>query len=304
MSSTSFDAGPQTRDAKVSLLELPRMKQRGEKIAAVTAYDAPSGRLADIAGVDCVLVGDSAAMTLFGSTTTVTATMDEMLLLTRAVVRGVRRALIIADMPFGSYQVTDEEAVENAIRFVKEAGADAVKLEGGGTSVRRADAIVAAGIPVVGHLGLTPQSAGMLGGFKIQGRTGDRAHRLYKDALALERSGCGAIVLEAVPAIVAREITDSLRIPTIGIGAGASCDGQILVWHDMLGLTDGHLPQFVKRYADLREEIRSALVTYVAEVRASEFPEPRHTYTMPALERERFESLQAHLKQTPVRLTD
>jgi len=201
-------------------------------------------------------------------------------------------------MPFGSYQVTDEEAVENAIRFVKEAGADAVKLEGGGTSVRRADAIVAAGVPVVGHLGLTPQSATMLGGFKVQGRTADQAHRLYKDALALERSGCCAIVLEAVPALVAREVTDSLRIPTIGIGAGASCDGQILVWHDMLGLTDGHLPQFVKRYANVGEAIRSALGTYVAEVRASEFPEPSHTYTMPALERERFESLQAHLKQT------
>jgi 3-methyl-2-oxobutanoate hydroxymethyltransferase len=299
MSSAPFDAGPQTRETKVSLLELARMKQRGEKIAAVTAYDAPSGRLADLAGIDWVLVGDSAAMTLFGNNTTVAATMDEMLLLTRAVVRGVRRALVIADMPFGSYQVSDQGAVENAIRFVKEAGADAVKLEGGGTSIRRADAIIAAGVPVVGHLGLTPQSATMLGGFKVQGRTADQAHRLYQDALALEQAGCCAIVLEAVPAIVARDITDSLRIPTIGIGAGASCDGQILVWHDMLGLTDGHLPQFVKRYANVGEAIRSALVTYVAEVRASEFPEPIHTYTMPGLERERFESLQARLKQTP-----
>jgi 3-methyl-2-oxobutanoate hydroxymethyltransferase len=298
MNSLSSEIRLETRDKKASLPELARMKQRGEKIAAVAAYDAPSGRLADLAGVDWVLVGDSAVMTLFGYDTTVSATMDEMLLLTRAVVRGVRRALVIADMPFGSYQVSDEEAVENAIRFVKEAGADAVKLEGGGTSLRRADAIVAAGVPVVGHLGLTPQSATMLGGFKAQGRTADQAHRLYKDALALERSGCCAIVLEAVPALVAREVTDSLRIPTIGIGAGASCDGQILVWHDMLGLTDGHLPQFVKRYANVGEAIRSALVTYVAEVRASEFPEASHTYTMTALERERFESLQARLKQT------
>jgi len=297
MSNASFDAPLQTRDTKVSLLELAQMKQRGEKIAAVTAYDAPSGHLADLAGVDWVLVGDSAAMTLFGHKSTVSATMDELLLLTRAVVHGVRHALVIADMPFGSYQVSNRGAVENAIRFVKEAGADAVKLEGGGTSVRRAHAIVAAGIPVVGHLGLTPQSATMLGGFKVQGRTADQAERLYKDALALERSGCCAIVLEAVPAIVARHITDSIRIPTIGIGAGASCDGQILVWHDMLGLTDGHLAQFVKRYADLGEAIRSALATYVAEVRASQFPEPRHTYTMPPLERERFESHRANLKQ-------
>jgi len=304
MSSLSSDARRETRDRKVSLLELGRMKQRGEKIAAVTAYDAPSGRLADLAGVDWVLVGDSAAMTLFGSDTTASATMDEMLLLTRAVVRGVRHAFVVADMPFGSYQVSDDDAVENAIRFVKEAGADAVKLEGGGTSIRRADAIVAAGIPVVGHLGLTPQSATMLGGFKVQGHTADQAQRIYQDALALEQSGCCAIVLEAVPTVVARQITDSIRIPTIGIGAGASCDGQILVWHDMLGLTEGHVARFVKRYAELGEAIRSALATYVAEVRTSQFPEPRHTYTMTTLERERFELHQARLKQTLVRLTD
>ena len=304
MSSASIDAPPQTRDTKVSLLELARMKHRGEKIAAVTAYDAPSGRLADLAGVDWVLVGDSAAMTLFGSDTTASATMDEMLLLTRAVVRGVRHALVVADMPFGSYQVSDDDAVENAIRFVKEAGADAVKLEGGGTSIRRADAIVAAGIPVVGHLGLTPQSATMLGGFKVQGCTADQAQRIYRDALALEESGCCAIVLEAVPTVVARQITDSIRIPTIGIGAGASCDGQILVWHDMLGLTEGHVARFVKRYAELGEAIRAALAMYVAEVRTSQFPEPRHTYTMTTLERERFELHQARLKQTLVRLTD
>jgi 3-methyl-2-oxobutanoate hydroxymethyltransferase len=297
MSSASLDAHRQTRDTKVSLLELARMKQRGEKIAAVTAYDAPSGRLADLAGVDWILVGDSAAMTLFGNTTTVSATMDEMLLLTRAVVRGVRHALVVADMPFGSYQVSNDGAVENAIRFVKEAGADAVKLEGAGTSIRRVEAIVAAGIPVVGHIGLTPQSATMLGGFKVQGHTAEQAQRLAQDALALERSGCCAIVLEAVPAIVARHITDSIRIPTIGIGAGASCDGQILVWHDMLGLTEGHVAQFVKRYEELGEAIRSALTTYVAEVRTSQFPEPRHTYTMTTLERERFELHQA--RRTP-----
>ena len=188
----------------------------------VTAYDAPSGRLADAAGADVILVGDSAAMTVLGHDSTVPATMDEMLVLTRAVTRGARRPLVVADMPFGSFQVSDEEALRNAIRFVKEAGADAVKLEGAGPTLSRVQAIVGAGIPVMGHIGLTPQSATMLGGFKAQGRTAEKAVRLYEDALALEAAGCFAIVLEAVPAPVAARITEALAVPTIGIGAGVA----------------------------------------------------------------------------------
>lgn len=289
MSKYSPDSPHDQPNSKMSIRELARMKQQGEKIAAVTAYDTPSARLADLAGMDCVLVGDSAVMTLFGRPSTVSATMDEMLLLTRAVADGARHALVIADMPFGGYQLSDLSAAENAIRFVKESGADAVKLEGGGPSISRAAAIVSIGIPVVGHIGLTPQTATMLGGFKAQGRTAEEAKRLSDDAIALERAGCCAIVLEAVPECVARHITDSLRIPTIGIGAGISCDGQILVWHDLLGLTDGRVPQFVKSYADLKHVILSALTSYAMEVRAAQFPESRHTYAMPAHERERFE---------------
>jgi len=275
---------------KVSLTDLVRMKRQGHKIAAVTAYDAPSGRLADLAGIDCVLVGDSAVMTMFGRDSTVSATMDEILLLTRAVAGGVRRALVIADMPFGAYQVSDVSAVENAIRFVKDAGADAVKLEGAGTSTSRAAAIVAAGIPVVGHLGLTPQSATLLGGYKAQGRSAEQAQRLCDDAVALERAGCFAIVLEAIPAAVASHISDAVRVPTIGIGAGASCDGQILVWHDLLGLSDGHVARFVKRYATLSDEILVALRNYASDVRTLRFPEERHTCSMPQLELDLFKA--------------
>ena len=275
---------------KMSLTHLAGMKRQGHKIAAVTAYDAPSGRLADLAGIDCVLVGDSAVMTMFGRDSTVSATMDEILLLTRAVAGGVRRALVIADMPFGAYQVSDVSAVENAIRFVKDAGADAVKLEGAGTSTSRAAAIVAAGIPVVGHLGLTPQSATLLGGYKAQGRSAEQAQRLCDDAVALERAGCFAIVLEAIPAAVASHISDAVRVPTIGIGAGASCDGQILVWHDLLGLSDGHVARFVKRYATLSDEILVALRNYASDVRTLRFPEERHTYSMPQLELDLFKA--------------
>ena len=225
--------------------------------------------------------------------------MDEMLLLARAVVRGARRALVIGDMPFGSYQVSDHDAVINAIRFVKDAGTDAVKLEGAGSSISRVAAIVAAGIPVVGHIGLTPQTASMLGGYKTQGRTAEQARRLCDDALALERAGCCAIVLEAMPEPVARSITNAARIPTIGIGAGPSCDGQILVWHDLLNVTDGHVARFVKRYADVGEAILEALERYAMDVRTSRFPEPRHTYSMPVSERERFEAHLAKLSTDP-----
>jgi 3-methyl-2-oxobutanoate hydroxymethyltransferase len=256
------------------------MKARRQPIVMVTAYDAPGGRLADEAGTDLVLVGDSAAMTVLGHESTVPATMDEMLVLTRAVTRGARRPLVIADMPFGSFQVSDEDALRNAIRFVKEAGADAVKLEGAGPTLSRVRTIVGAGIPVMGHVGLTPQSATALGGFKAQGRTAQKALQLLADARALEAAGCFSLVLEAVPAAVARRITDELAIPTIGIGAGLGCDGQVLVWHDLLGLYHGGTARFVKRYADVGDTIRSALESFAADVRERRFPEAQHTYAI------------------------
>ncbi len=275
---------------KLPLPKLAEMRERGERIVMVTAYDAPGARFAEDAGIDIILVGDTAAMVVLGHEgTTVPVTMDEMIFLTRTVARAAKRPIVIGDMPFGSYQVSDEAAVENAIRFVKEAGADAVKLEGAGPSLSRVKAIVAAGIPVMGHVGLTPQSATMLGGFKTQGKTAEAALRLVDDARALEAAGCFAVVLEAVPAPVAAVITETLSVPTIGIGAGLECDGQVLVYHDLLGLSEGHLPRFVKRYANLSREIRDALEHYAADVRSGNFPEEQHTYEMPAGELEAFE---------------
>jgi 3-methyl-2-oxobutanoate hydroxymethyltransferase len=266
---------------KLPLTELAEMKRRSQKIVMVTSYDAPGAGLADAAGVDLILVGDTAAQVVLGHKSTVPATMDEMLFMTRAVTRGAQRPLIVGDMPFGSYQVSDELAIGNAIRFVKEGGADAVKLEGAGPSLSRVRAIVGAGIPVMGHIGLTPQSATMLGGYKAQGRTAAKARQLVGDAQALEQADCFSLVLECVPAPVATRITEKLQIPTIGIGAGVDCDGQVLVFHDLLGLYDGPSPRFVKQYADLASEIRRALETYATEVRAGSFPEERHTYAMP-----------------------
>ena len=266
---------------KLPLTELGEMKARRQPIVMVTAYDAPGGRLADEAGVDLVLVGDSAAMTVLGHDSTVPATMEEMLILTRAVTRGARRPLVVADMPFGSFQVSDEDAVRNAIRFVKEAGADGVKVEGAGPMLSRVRAIVAAGIPVMGHIGLTPQSATMLGGFKAQGRSADKAIALLQDARALEAAGCFSLVLEAIPAPVAGPISRDVAIPTIGIGAGPDCDGQVLVWHDILGLYEGRAARFVKRYAEVGETIREALAAYASDVREHRFPEEQHTYAMP-----------------------
>jgi 3-methyl-2-oxobutanoate hydroxymethyltransferase len=274
---------------KLPLTELLELKRRGQRLAMVTAYDYPSGRIADEAGIELVLVGDSAGMVVLGNESTVPVTMEELLMLTRAVTRGAKRPLVVADMPFGSFQVSDSVALENAVRFVKEAGADAVKLEGAGPTLSRVQAIVGAGVPVMGHVGLTPQSATMLGGFKAQGRTAEKAERLYEDALALESAGCFAIVLEAVPAPVAAAVTEALRVPTIGIGAGASCDGQVLVWHDLLGLYEGKAPRFVKRYADLATEAKRALEAYVDDVRKGRFPEEQHTYTIPDEELEAFD---------------
>jgi len=276
---------------KLPLPELLDLKRRHEKIVMVTAYDAPSGRLADKAGVDLILVGDSSGMVVHGRESTVPVTLDEIVFMTQWVTRGAKRPIVVADMPFGSYETSDEQAVGNAIRLVKDGSADAVKLERGGTSVARAKAIVDAGVPVMGHVGLTPQTATVLGGFKAQGRTAERAQQLLDDALSLQDAGCFAIVLEAVPSPVARTVTEALAVPTIGIGAGPDTDGQVLVWHDMLGYYDGHAPRFVKRYADLGEVIVDALERYADDVRSGTFPEEQHTYKMPAEELEAFRGL-------------
>jgi 3-methyl-2-oxobutanoate hydroxymethyltransferase len=271
---------PET-SGKLPLTDLADMKRRRERIVMVTAYDYPGGSLADAAGVDIVLVGDSAAMTVLGYESTVPATMDEMVMLTRAAVRGAKRPLVVADMPFGSFQISDEEAVRSAVCFVKEAGADAVKVEGAGQTVSRILALVGAGIPVMGHIGLTPQSATMLGGFRAQGRTSARARQLLEDARTLEQAGCFSLVLEAVPAPVAARITEELTIPTIGIGSGRDCDGQVLVYHDLLGLYQGKEPRFVKRYAELASTIKDAIERYAADVRSGAFPGDEHTYSIP-----------------------
>ena len=275
---------------KLPLPELLEMKKRGEKIVMVTAYDAPSGRLADEAGVDLILVGDSSGMVVHGRESTVAVTLDEILMMTQWVTRGAKRPIVVADMPFGSYEESNEHAIANAVRLVKEGGADAVKLERAGTSIDRAGAIVGAGIPVMGHVGLTPQTATVLGGFKAQGRTADRAAQLIEDAKALEAAGCFAIVLEAVPAAVAAAATRALTVPTIGIGAGPDTDGQVLVWHDMLGYYEGRAPRFVKRYADLGETITDALAQFADDVRTGTFPEEQHTYAMPEEELKEFEA--------------
>jgi len=275
---------------KLPLPELAEMKRRGERIVMVTAYDAPSGRLADVAGVDLILVGDSSGMVVHGRESTVPVTLDEIVFMTQWVSRGAKRPIVIADMPFGSYEESDEQAIRNAVRLVKEGGADAAKLERGGTSVARARAIVGAGIPVMGHVGLTPQTATVLGGFKAQGRTAERARQLVEDALALEAAGCFSIVLEAVPPAVAQAATRALTVPTIGIGAGKDTDGQVLVWHDMLGFYEGRAPRFVKRYAELGDAIVEALEQYAEEVRSGAFPEDRHTYGMPEEEQAAFEA--------------
>ena len=282
-------SGRPAEAGKLSLTELAERKRRGEPIVMVTAYDFPSARLADAAGIDVVLVGDSAAMTVLGHDSTVPATMEEMLVLARAVVRGASRAIVVGDMPFGSFQVSDEDALRNGVRFVKEAGVDAVKLEGAGPSLSRVLALAGAGIPVMGHIGLTPQSATMLGGFRAQGRTAEAARQLVADALELERAGCFALVLEAIPAPVAARITEHASIPTIGIGSGRACDGQVLVWHDLVGVTEGRVPRFVKRYADVGRDIRDALARYAADVRSGAFPADSHAYSIPDEELARFE---------------
>jgi 3-methyl-2-oxobutanoate hydroxymethyltransferase len=285
---------PRTERVPTTLPGVAEMKRNGQPIVMVTAYDHPSARVAEEAGVDLVLVGDTGAMTVLGYDSTVPVSMDEMLVLARAVRRGLRTPLMIGDLPFGSYEKSNEQAVESAQRYVKEAGCDAVKLERGGVSVDRARAIIRAGIPVMGHVGLTPQSATQFGGYKTQGRTADRAIQIAEEALALQSVGCFAIVFEAVPAAVAHAIVDKLEVPVIGIGAGSAADGQVLVFHDLLGIGDGHLPRFVKRYAALKEEMVAAVSEYAADVRARRFPSDEHTYR---IEREELEGLRRYLDQ-------
>ncbi len=270
------------------LSELAVMKRAGTKIVMVTAYDHPSARLASEAGVDLILVGDSAGNNVFGYETTVPVTMDEATMLMASVARARPRSLLIGDLPFGSYQASDEDAVANAVRLVK-AGADAVKLEGAGPMVSRVRALVGAGIPVMGHLGLTPQSATALGGFKAQGRTAEAARRMLADAVELQAAGAFALVLESVPARVATHITEALEMPTIGIGAGPGCDGQLLVWHDLLGINEGPAPRFVKRYADVAGEIRRGLTAFASDVRSGAYPADEHEYKIAGDELRAFE---------------
>ncbi len=265
------------------------MKRAGTKIVMVTAYDYPSARLASEAGIDLILVGDSAGNNVLGYDTTVPVTMDEAVMLTGAVARAKPRALVIGDMPFGSFQASDADAVANAVRLVK-AGADGVKLEGAGPMVSRVRAIVGAGIPVMGHLGLTPQSATTLGGMKAQGQTAATARRLLDDARELESAGCFTLVLESVPARIGAIVSQALRIPTIGIGAGPGCDGQVLVWHDLLGINEGAAPRFVKRYADVAGEIRRGLETFAADVRSGAYPADEHEYKIAGEELRAFEA--------------
>lgn len=252
---------------------LVAMKNRHEKISVLTAYDYPSGRIADEAGMDVVLVGDSLGMVVLGYETTLQVTMEDMVRHTGAVSRGVRRAMIVADMPFMSYQANDEEALRNAARLIVEGGAHAVKLEGGERTVSAIIKIIDAGIPVVGHLGMTPQSVNVFGGFREQGRDQAQAERIKRDALLLQESGVCAVVLEKIPASLAAEITSQLTIPTIGIGAGAGCDGQVLVMHDVLGLFDKFTPPFAKQYASIWQTMLDAFKAYNSEVKSGEFPE-------------------------------
>jgi 3-methyl-2-oxobutanoate hydroxymethyltransferase len=264
-------------------MTLPRLaekKRLGEPIVMVTAYDYPSAQVAEAAGVDVVLVGDSGAMTVLGYPSTVPVSIEEMLMLASATRRGLQTPLLVGDLPFGSYETSDEQAIATAQRFIKEAGCDAVKLERGGSSVQRARAIVEAGIPVMGHIGLTPQTATALGGYRAQGRTAERALAVARDALALQAVGCFSLVFEAIPAAVAARVMELLEIPVIGIGAGPATDGQVLVFHDLLGIYDGHAPRFAKRYGELRDQMVAGVAAYAAEVRSGAFPAPEHTYSI------------------------
>ncbi len=265
---------------KVTTLTYRQKKERGEPISMLTAYDYPTALAMDQAGVDAILVGDSLAMVVLGYETTLPVTMEEMLHHARAVARGAKSALLIGDLPFMSYQVSVEEATRNAGRFLQQGGMDAVKLEGGRERVDAVRSITSAGIPVMGHLGLTPQSVNQLGGFRAQGKTALAARRLVEDALILEEAGAFSLVLESVPARLADLISKKISIPTIGIGAGAGCDGQVLVTHDLLGLFDRFTPRFVKKYADFHREMQRAFTDYIEDVETKRFPAQEHTVEM------------------------
>lgn len=266
---------------KVTTLAFRQKKERGEPIVMLTGYDYPTALVLDQAGIDAILVGDSLGMVVLGYENTLPVTMDEMLHHCRAVARGAKSALLIGDMPFMSYQASVEDAVRNAGRFLQQGGMDAVKLEGGRERLETIRAIVGAGIPVMGHLGLTPQSIHAQGGFHPQGRSAPAAKRLFDEALLLEKAGCFSLVLESIPARLAEQITRNLSIPTFGIGAGGSCDGQVLVVHDMLGLFDRFTPKFVKKYADLQSEMQRAFGDYIADVTERRFPADEHSIDMP-----------------------
>lgn len=284
-----------TERRKMTLPRLAEMKFSAEPIVMVTAYDHPSAQVAEAAGVDIVLVGDSAAMTVLGYDSTVPVGMAEMVMLAAAVRRGLKTPLLVGDMPFGSYERSNEQAIENAQRFIKEAGCDAVKLERGGESVDRARAIIRAGIPVMGHVGLTPQTATALGGFKAQGKTADMAARVAEDALALQAAGCFSVVFEAIPAEVTALLTPKMSTSAvIGIGAGLATDGQVLVFHDLLGIFGGHTAKFVKRYAEVRTEMIRGVSAYADEVRRGAFPAPEHTYTIEPAELDALRSFLEH----------
>jgi 3-methyl-2-oxobutanoate hydroxymethyltransferase len=281
-------AVPRPAPSPVTVPQLLDMKRAGDPIVMVTAYDHPSAQVAEEAAVDVVLVGDSAAMTVLGYESTVPVGMDEMVMLAAAVRRGLRTPLLVGDLPFGSYERSNEQAVESAQRFVKESGCDAVKLERGGASVDRARAIIRAGIPVMGHVGLTPQTATQLGGYKAQGKTAGRASQIAEEALALQAVGCFAIVFEAIPEAVTEALMPKLEIPVIGIGAGSATDGQVLVFHDLLGIYAGRTPRFVKRYAEVRSTMVAGVRSYVEDVRSGRFPQPEHAYSIEPQELEEF----------------
>jgi len=272
----SLYGGPSSR--RITIPDLQAAKRRGERWPMLTSYDQYSAEVFDEAGIPVLLVGDSAANNVYGYPDTVAVTVDELLPLVRAVTRASHRALVTADLPFGSYQVSPTQALETAIRFMKEGGAHAVKLEGGARIAPHVEAIVAAGIPVMGHVGFTPQSVHAIGGYRVQGR-GDAAESVYQDALALERAGAFSVVLEMVSTEVAKRITAELEIPTIGIGAGVDCDAQVLVWQDMAGLRGGRMPKFVKQYADLRGVLSGAAQSFAEEVRAGTYPDTSHSYS-------------------------
>ena len=286
---SQISAAAATGRLPVTLPRLTEMKRLGEPIVMVTAYDFPSARAVEEAGVDVVLVGDSGAMTVLGYPSTVPVELDELLMLSKAVRRGLRTPFLVGDLPFGSYEVSDEQAICTALRFVKEAGCDAVKLEGGGSaSTSRARAIVGAGIPVMGHVGLTPQTATALGGYRAQGRDAEAAARVAAEAVALQAAGCFSLVFEAIPSQVAQEIMSRIEIPVIGIGAGPATDGQVLVFHDLLGIRDGLGARFVKRYANIQEEMAAGVAAYAGDVRSGRYPEPQHGYSIDPAELEAF----------------